>query len=53
MQTQWGPVRVKTAGGFGVTHVKPEFEDVAALAREHGLPYETVVEAAMEQAKKL
>ena len=53
VQTQWGPVRVKTAGGFGVTHVKPEFEDVAALAREHGLPYETVVEAAMEQAKKL
>ncbi|USF26802.1 Pyridinium-3,5-bisthiocarboxylic acid mononucleotide nickel insertion protein [Firmicutes bacterium ASF500] len=47
VQTQWGPVRVKTAGGFGVTHVKPEFEDVAALAREHGLPYETVYRAAM------
>jgi hypothetical protein len=52
VQTQWGPVRVKTAGGFGVTHVKPEFEDVSALAREHGLPYETVYRAAMEQAKK-
>ena len=52
VQTQWGPVRAKTAGGFGVTHVKPEFEDVSALAREHGLPYETVYRAAMEQAKK-
>ena len=52
VQTQWGAVRVKLARGFGVTHAKPEFEDVAALAREHGLPYETVVQAAMEQAKK-
>ena len=47
VQTQWGPVRVKTARGFGVTRAKPEFEDVAALAREHGLPYETVFQAAM------
>ena len=38
---------VKLAQGFGITHVKPEFEDAAALARENGLPYETVAEAAM------
>ena len=38
---------MKLAQGFGVTHAKPEFEDVAALARENGLPYETVVVAAM------
>ena len=49
VQTQWGPVRVKTARGFGVTRAKPEFEDVAALAREHGLPYETVFQAAMRE----
>ena len=47
VQTQWGPVGVKLAQGFGITHVKPEFEDAAALARENGLPYETVAEAAM------
>ena len=47
VQTQWGPVQVKTARGFGVTRAKPEFEDVAALAREHSLPYETVFQAAM------
>ena len=47
VQTPWGPVRVKVAQGFGVTHVKPEFEDVAALAREHGLPYQTVFECAI------
>ena len=42
MQTQWGPARVKVAEGFGVTHVKPEFEDVAALAQANGLPYGAV-----------
>ena len=47
VQTQWGPVRVKLARGFGVTHAKPEFEDVAALAREQGLAYQTVFEDAM------
>ena len=49
VQTQWGPVGVKIAKGFGVTHAKPEFEDVAALARENGLPYQTVFQAALRQ----
>ena len=44
VQTQWGPVRLKLAQGYGVTHTKPEFEDAAALAREHGTPYQEVVE---------
>ena len=48
VQTQWGPVGVKLAQGFGVTHAKPEFEDVAALAKANGLPYQTVFEAAMK-----
>ena len=52
VQTQWGTVRVKLARGFGVAHAKPEFEDVATLAREHELPYETVFQAAMEQIKR-
>ena len=43
VQTQWGPVRLKLAQGYGVTHTKPEFEDAAALAREHGVPYQEVV----------
>ena len=42
VQTQWGPVRVKVAEGFGVTRAKPEFEDVAALAQANGLPYGAV-----------
>ena len=48
VQTPWGPVGVKLARGFGVTHAKPEFEDAAALARAHGLPYRAVFEEAMK-----
>lgn len=48
VQTQWGPVGVKLARGYGVSHAKPEFEDVAALARANGLPYQTVFEAALK-----
>lgn len=44
VMTKWGPVRVKTASGFGLTHQKPEYEDVAALANASGLPYQTVLE---------
>ena len=52
VQTQWGPVGVKLAQGFGVTHAKPEFEDAAALARANGLPYQTVFQAAMRQLER-
>ena len=53
VQTPWGPVRVKLAQGFGAAHAKPEFEDAAALAREHGLPYEAVFQAAMRETGNL
>ena len=53
VQTQWGPVGVKLAQGFGVTHVKPEFEDVAALAKANGLPYQTVSEDALRQIETM
>ena len=38
--TEYGPVRVKHASGMGVDRVKPEYEDIAALAREHNLALE-------------
>ena len=34
IQTEHGPVRVKTSSGFGVTKTKPEYEDIARIARE-------------------
>ncbi len=36
VQTQYGPVRVKTAEGFGVKRSKPEYDDLAKAARESG-----------------
>ena len=36
-QTPYGAVRVKAASGWGVTREKPEYEDLARIARENGL----------------
>ena len=37
VETEAGPVRFKTAQGFGVSREKPEFEDLARIAREQGI----------------
>ena len=36
-RTPYGAVRVKDASGWGVTREKPEYEDLARIARENGL----------------
>ena len=36
-ETAQGPVRVKTAEGWGVRREKPEYEDLARIAREKGI----------------
>ena len=35
--TVYGAVRTKTVHGFGVTRTKPEYDDLARIAKEHGL----------------
>lgn len=45
VETAFGPIPCKTGSGYGVTKRKPEYEDAAAAAREHGAPLETVLEA--------
>lgn len=37
VETEAGPVQVKTAEGFGVRREKPEYEDLARIARERGI----------------
>ena len=37
VETEAGPVRVKIAEGFGVRREKPEYEDLARIARERGI----------------
>jgi uncharacterized protein (DUF111 family) len=43
IQTKYGTVRVKNAYGFGVKKSKPEYEDVAAIARERGISIQDVL----------
>ena len=44
VETEHGPVRLKEARGWGVTREKPEYEDVAKIAREQGLTLDQVKE---------
>ena len=37
VRTPYGNVRVKRASGMGTERSKPEYEDIAALAREQGI----------------
>ncbi len=48
-ETSLGAVRVKHAAGHGVTRSKPEYEDVARLAREHGLPFGEAYERVLKE----
>ena len=43
-ETPWGPVTVKRAEGWGVSREKPEFEDLAKIAREQNLRLRDVKE---------
>lgn len=49
VDTPWGPLRIKRAEGFGISHTKPEYDDVAALARANGLPYQSVLEEVLRR----
>jgi uncharacterized protein (TIGR00299 family) protein len=42
VETAYGPVRVKTASGFGVQRRKAEYDDVAALAEQNGLSLDDI-----------
>jgi len=45
VQTKFGPVKIKTAFGFGVKKNKPEYDDIAKIAREKGIPIQDVLKA--------
>ena len=49
VQTRFGPVRVKTAQGYGITREKAEYDDLARCARESGRPLDEI-RAAVTQA---
>ena len=47
--TAWGAVKVKTAEGFGIRHIKPEYEDAARLAREQGVSYQQIIQEVLSR----
>lgn len=51
METMYGPVRVKCADGYGLHREKPEYEDVAAIAKEKNLPFQQVWEEILVQIR--
>ena len=43
IQTEHGPVRIKTSSGFGAKKIKPEYEDVAKIALSTGKSIQEVM----------
>jgi len=52
VQTEYGAIRLKQAQGFGITKVKPEYDDVKEAAKKFKVPFEKVYDAAKLQALK-
>lgn len=50
-ETEYGPVRIKSAEGYGVKRSKCEYEDLAALARANGKTLREIEESAYENQK--
>ena len=58
VQTPYGTVRVKVATSNlpddpTVWNIQPEFEDCAAIARQHHLPWQTVYDLAQQAARSV
>lgn len=43
LETEWGPVKIKTSFGYGVERSKAEYDDVARIAREKDLSMDEVL----------
>jgi len=42
LDTPWGPLRGKRSHGYGIDRIKPEFDDLSQLARQHNLDLSTL-----------
>lgn len=52
VETAYGPMAVKTGRGFGIRREKPEYRDVARVAKEQGLPFQQVWEDVLAAARE-
>lgn len=49
VETEYGPVRVKKSRGWGVKRQKPEYDDMAAAAKAHGVSLEAVRDVVLKK----
>ena len=52
-RTPFGNVRIKICRSGDETYFYPEYEDVAAIAREKDVPFQEVYRAAQQSAREL
>ena len=52
VETAYGPMAVKMGRGFGIRREKPEYRDVARVAKEQGLPFQQVWEDVLAAARE-
>lgn len=53
ISTVYGEITVKISTGYGISKCKPEYEDVAAAAKQCKVPFQTVYMAAVEAFQKI
>ncbi|MEY8390345.1 nickel pincer cofactor biosynthesis protein LarC [Lachnospiraceae bacterium] len=53
ISTVYGEITIKINTGYGIHKYKPEYEDVAAAARQCKVPFQTVYETALEICRKM
>lgn len=51
--TPYGDITVKISSGYGIRKCKPEYEEVAAAAKQHGATFQEVYDAALKSHKGL
>lgn len=52
ISTVYGDITIKISTGYGINKCKPEYEDVAAAAKQCKVPFQTVYAAAVEAFQK-
>lgn len=52
ISTVYGEITIKISTGYGISKFKPEYEDVAAAARQCKVPFQTVYDTALEVCRK-
>lgn len=50
--TEYGEIRIKKAAGFGVNKSKPEYDDLAEIAKAHGLSLREVREKILTESEQ-